>query len=58
MPEAAYAILRDEAGACVPVAALRPDQIIRLQGQGASALCRVEQVIPPQEDTNEKSQKL
>ena len=53
-----YAILRDEAGACVPVAALRPDQIIRLQGQGASALCRVEQVIPTQEDTNEKSQKL
>ena len=53
-----YAILRDEAGACVPVAALRPDQIIRLQGQGASALCRVEQVIPIQEDTNEKSQKL
>lgn len=53
-----YAILRDESGACVPVAALRPDQTIRLQGQGANALCRVEQVIPTQEDTNEKSQKL
>ena len=53
-----YAILRDEAGACVPVAALRPDQIIRLQGQGASALCRVEQVIQTQEDTNEKSKEF
>ena len=53
-----YAIPRSEAGECIPVASMRPGQPILLQGRGASAHCRVEQVIQTQEDTDEKSKEL
>lgn len=53
-----YAIPRNEAGECIPVASLQPGQSVLLQGHGASARCRVEQVIQTQEDTDEKSQEL
>ena len=53
-----YAILRDEAGACLPVTALRPGQTIRLQGKGAEARCRVEQVNRIQEVNDETTEEL
>ena len=53
-----YAVVRDEAGGYLPVAALQPGQTIRLQGTGAEARCRVEQVSQTQEDFDEKSEKL
>lgn len=53
-----YAIPRSEAGECIPVASLQPGQSVLLQGHGASARCRVEQVIQTQEDTDEKSQEF
>lgn len=53
-----YAIVRDETGACLPVAALQPGQTVCLQGYTAQARCRVEQVSQTQEVTDEKSQEL
>ncbi|HJA24866.1 MAG TPA: exodeoxyribonuclease VII large subunit [Candidatus Fournierella merdigallinarum] len=53
-----YAIVRSEAGACLPVAGLAPGQPVLLQGAGADARCRVEKIIPHKEDTHEATQEL